>query len=79
MLASEFSHALQRLISPDVIARDIVAEILTDDNDGQLQSVPNFTQELSTRLQQVPNSTTTKATLDFLIIWRKSQFSNPFS
>ena len=51
--SSEFSHALQRLVSPDAIARDIVADILNDDSDGQLQNVPNFTQELSTRLQQV--------------------------
>ena len=51
--SSEFSHALQRLVSPDVIPRDIVADILNDDNDGQMQTVPNFTQELCTRLQQV--------------------------
>jgi hypothetical protein len=52
-LADEFSHGLQRLVSPDLIARELVADILTDENDGQLATVPNFTQELSTRLQQV--------------------------
>ena len=52
-LADEFSHALQRLVSPDLIARKLVADILTDDNDGQMATVPNFTQALSTRLQQI--------------------------
>ena len=54
-LADEFSHALQRLVSPDLIARKLVADILTDDNDGQMATVPNFTQALSTRLQQIGN------------------------
>ncbi len=53
LLADDFSHGLQRLVSPDLIARELVADILTDENDGQLATVPNFTQELSTRLQQV--------------------------
>ena len=52
-LAEEFSHELRRLASPDSIARKLVADILTDDNDGQMATVPNFTQELSTRLQQI--------------------------
>lgn len=52
-LADEFSHALQRLVSPDIVARKLVMEILTDESDGEVATAPNFTQELSTRLQQV--------------------------
>ena len=52
-LAEEFEHALNRLVSPDQIARRIVTEILSahseNDDDGGFR----FNQELSTRLQQV--------------------------
>ena len=53
-LAEEFELALHRLISPDQIARKLVADILSahsddEDDDGGF----TFNKELSTRLQQV--------------------------
>ena len=47
-LLDDFSHSLMRLCSPDMISRKIARSILTSNNDNI-----NFTEELSTRLQQV--------------------------
>lgn len=51
-IADEFSHNLQRLVSPDVIGQRLVTTILSDQKD-EGNSVHILTQELSTRLQQV--------------------------
>ena len=53
-LAEEFEHALNRLVSPDQIAKRIVAEILSAHSDHEDDdSGFRFNQEISTRLQQV--------------------------
>jgi hypothetical protein len=51
-------------VSPEVVGRELVSDILTDDSDGQLATVPNLTQELSTRLQQVHPSTLSTVVID---------------